>query len=312
MKIWEDIDRFDAKSPVVTIGIFDGVHKGHKFLLKKLVNMAEEVGGESVVMTLWPHPRSVLSGDVENLRYLNTLEEKIILLRNEGINHLVIVPFTREFSELDSCSFVDKYLVKKLRIAHLMVGFNHRFGKDRAGDIESLRKCGSEFGFTMSKVEPLHLGEENISSTYIRELMDNGELEKVNDCLGYDYFLIGKVVEGNRIGRTIGFPTANIELPDRNKLLPKIGVYAVHLSHEGKIYEGMLNIGYRPTVENESKRKSIEVHLFDFESDLYQKRVAIAFRSRMREEKKFENVEQLKSQLEQDRIMAIEYLKKFR
>ncbi len=310
MKIWRDIKYFEGVNPVVTIGIFDGVHKGHKFLLNELRQKASELKGESVVLTLWPHPRAVLGKDLKTLRYLSNIDEKSLLLKEELIDHLVVIPFTREFADLDSCSFVEEYLVNKLHISHLLVGYNHRFGKDRQGDIKSLKTCADRYGFTVNKVNPLEDTGERISSSLIRDLLFEGEILKANSYLGYKYFLIGSVVEGNKIGRQIGFPTANIQLSDPNKLLPKVGVYAVRLSCEGKVYNGMMNIGYRPTIENSIQKKTIEVNLFDSDIDLYGKKVAISFEDRMRNEQKFNSLDELTSQLNKDKKMAVDILNK--
>lgn len=294
----------------MTIGIFDGVHSGHKFLLNELKKKAIEEKGETVVVTLWPHPRLVLGKDSEKLRYLSNIDEKSLLLQNEAIDHLVIIPFTKEFASLDSCSFVEQYLVRKIKLKHLLVGFNHRFGKDRQGDLSSLKSCAGKYGFTVSKLDPLENTGGKISSSVIRDLLFDGKLEKAGNYLGYDYFLLGKVVEGKKIGRTIGFPTANIDLDDPYKLLPKEGVYAVHLSFEGRVFPGMMNIGYRPTFDSGIRKKTIEVHLFDFSDDLYDKKVAIAFRKRMRDEIKFDSMEDLIEQLKHDKKDAIDILGK--
>ena len=309
MKIWNDIRNFYAKNPVASIGIFDGVHPGHKYLLKELKEKANEISGETVVITFWPHPRYVLGKDSIKLRYLNTLEEKSILLEDENIDHLVVLPFTKEFAQLSSCEFIKDYLIDAMNIQHLLVGFNHKFGKDQQEDLNALQACSDSKKFMVSKSEAFEMDDEKISSTFIRELLLEGELDKANQYLNYNYFLLGTVVEGNKLGREIGFPTANIKLQDKNKLLPKVGVYAVHLSYEGKIFPGMLNIGYRPTVDSGNHLKSIEVHLFDFEEDIYGKRIALSFRKRMRDEQKFNSLDELKLQLVKDREDASKILK---
>lgn len=309
MKIWNEIKKFKALNPVATIGVFDGVHPGHKFLLGKLKEKAKESGGESVVITLWPHPRYVLEKDHYGLRYLSTIDEKTILLENEGIDHLVIIPFSKEFSQMTSCEFIKEFVIEKMKIKHLLLGYDHKFGKDRVGDIEILKKCSSEDDFSISKVEAYDFENTIISSSIIRDLLLEGELDKANHRLNYNYFLLGTIVEGNQIGREIGFPTANIKLQDKNKLLPKVGVYAVYLSLEGNIFQGMLNIGYRPTVDSGNHQKSIEVHLFDFKKNIYGKRVALSFHKRMRDEKKFNSLEELKEQLAKDKEVAGQILK---
>ncbi|HYW97345.1 MAG TPA: bifunctional riboflavin kinase/FAD synthetase [Bacteroidales bacterium] len=308
MKVWNDISKFEASNPVVTIGIFDGVHAGHLYLIGKMKQKAVDAGGETVVITLWPHPRVVLNKNPEQLRYLNTIEEKTALLERAGVDHLVIIPFTKEFSDLRSCEFVEKYLVEQIHLHHLIIGFNHKFGKDREGDYSNLKYCADQFGFSIEKLEPVEIRGETISSSLIRNLLNRGSLDRANRFLGYDYFLQGSVVNGNRIGRQIGFPTANITLHDSHKLLPADGVYAVNVFYREEMYSGMLNLGYRPTVANAKRRKTIEVNVFDLDRDMYDQDVVIYFRKRLRDEKKFENIEQLKSQLVKDREMAVEIL----
>ena len=308
MKVWNDIESFHATKPVVTIGVFDGVHLGHHFLLDELKKKALESGGESVALTLWPHPRIVLNKDPDNLRFLTTLEEKVLLLEKTGLDHLIIIPFTLGFSRLNSCDFVKKYLVDGMNIVHLMVGYNHKFGKNREGDFDSLKECAGNYGFDVQKLQPHQINGEKLSSTIIRDLLSEGDLEKANELLGYNYFLQGIVNDGDKLGRKIGFPTANIVPNDPHKLIPRDGVYAVELEIGGEMYRGMLNIGYRPTVGKQIPEKRIEVNLFDFEGDLYNRKLTVYFRNRMREEKKFEDLEQLRKQLVIDKSRAIELL----
>lgn len=312
MRIWKNIDEFKAKNPVITIGIFDGVHRGHQFLVNELKNQAADHGGESVVLTLWPHPRLVLNKDSKNLRYLTTIEEKSFLLEKTGIDHLVIIPFTQAFSQLSSCGFVENYLVKKMNIKKLMVGFNHKFGKNREGDYENLKDCAEKFNFELERLKPVKIDGNSVSSSLIRGLISGGELEKANSFLGYDFFLRGRVIEGNKLGRKIGFPTANIQPFDEHKLIPKAGVYAVQVESRGKLFDGMLNIGFRPTVDKGKSVKTIEAHMFDYEGDIYNSEIKLFFRSFMREEKKFDSIEQLKQQLHLDQEKAFEILRDFR
>ncbi len=308
MKIWTDISNFYAKNPVASMGIFDGVHSGHKYLLQELKDKAKEIKGESVVITFWPHPRFVLGKDALKLRYLNTLEEKTILLETENIDHFVVLKFTKNLAQLSSCEFIREYLINALNIKHLILGFDHKFGKDQQNNLNFLQDCSLSSSFSVSKGSVFEMGDERISSSLIRELLLEGELKKANMYLGYNYFLLGTVVEGNKLGREIGFPTANIKLQDKNKLLPKIGVYAVQLSCDGKIYPGMLNIGFRPTVDSGNHLKSIEVHLFDFSQDIYGKRIAMSFCKRMRDEVKFYIWDELKAQLFKDRKNVRKFL----
>lgn len=308
VKIWKEIDRIHVTNPVVTIGIFDGVHQGHHFLLNHLSQTAKEVSGETVVVTLWPHPRLVLNKDSENLRYLSSLEEKTLLMEKAGIDHFIILPFNIEFAELESCIFVKEYLVEKIGIKQLIVGYNHKFGKNREGDYENLKQCAQIYNFGIERLDSKNINEVKISSSLIRELLNSGNLSLANEYLGYDYFLRGKVVGGNRIGRKIGFPTANILSDDPHKLIPRDGVYAVHLELNGELHPGMLNIGFRPTIESGMNIKTVEVNLFDFKEDIYDQNVYLHFRKRIRDEKKFTGIEQLREQLVIDREVARELL----
>ena len=309
MKIWTNISKFSARNPVVTVGIFDGVHLGHRYLLEQLRIAAEKNNGETVVITLWPHPRLVLEKDSENLYYLSTLDEKILLLKSMQVDHLVLIPFTKEFAKQESCEFIKNILVDKLKIQHLVVGYNHKFGKNREGDFDNLMECAAMYNFSIERMPPKCIGGIKLSSSLIRELLNSDDLTGANSYLGYDYFLQGKVVGGNKLGRKIGFPTANILPNDPHKLIPRDGVYAVHVSTEGDNYEGMLYIGYRPTIETGMPIKTIEVNLFNFTGDIYSKQVAIYFRQRIRKELKFDNIEQLREQLVKDRTDAIRILR---
>jgi len=293
---------------VVTIGIFDGVHTGHKIILERLKAIATSLNGESVVITLWPHPRTVLNSGKQDLRLLNTLEEKQHYLAQNGIDHLIILPFTHEFSRLSSCDFIKDYLIDKLRVKCLVVGFNHHFGRDREGDIEKIRECSDTYHFHLEKINALRIEGSEVSSSRIRENLDNGNLAQANSLLGYTYGLSGTVVEGNQLGRKIGFPTANIEPSEKYKLIPADGVYAVMVEVEKNIYKGVLNIGFRPTVSAEQGKKSIEVHIMDFNQLLYNKKITVLFRERIREELRFPGLEELKIQLEKDRLNALEIL----
>ena len=304
MKIWNTIENFSSKNPVVTIGIFDGVHLGHKYLLDQLKAAAEKNNGETVIVTLWPHPRIVLN-NAGNLKYLTSLDEKILLLESMNVDHLVIIPFTKEFAVLESCEFVRDILVDRIGLKHLIVGYNHKFGKNREGDYEKLQGCAAKHDFTLEKMPPKCIDGFKVSSSLIRELLNTEDLGRANSFLGYDYFLRGRIVGGNKLGRKIGFPTANILPDDPYKLIPADGVYAVHVSCDGNNYEGMLNVGYRPTIETGMPLKTIEVNLFDFQGDIYNKNITIYFRRRIRKEKKFDGIEQLRMQLVKDRSEAL-------
>lgn len=303
MRIWNHTDTFNFKEPVVTMGIFDGLHEGHKFIINKINSMARSVGSESVVLTFWPHPREVLNKNIESLKYLTSLKEKLILFEKTGIDHLVLIEFTKEFSQLSSCEFIKNILVDKIGVRHLIIGYNHKFGKDQEGDLTSLKECSRIYNFTIEQAEVFKMEGVSISSSLIRNHLLLGELDISNKYLGYQYFIVGRVIEGNRIGREIGFPTANIVPDDKHKLIPGDGVYAVDIKISDNLYRGMLNIGVRPTVSSENN-KTIEVHIIDFSGELYDKELIIYFRKRIRDEKKFANREQLRQQLIKDRETA--------
>lgn len=303
MKIWTDINEFAGFKPVATIGIFDGVHQGHLALIEYVKSMAAKSGGESVIITLWPHPRRVL-GKVDKLNYLTSLEEKKDRLRACGVDHLVLIPFTKKLAQLRACKFVEEYLVKGLRINRLVVGFDHKFGKDREGDYDNLSVCAEKFGFEIEQFRPVLIAGSRLSSSVIREYLVDSDIKRANHYLGYSYFIHGKVVSGNRIGRKIGFPTANIEPDDKDKLIPGKGVYAVLLEHSENLYKGMLNIGYRPTIDSDELRLSVEIHIFNFDRDIYGERIKLIFKEFIREEKKFTSLEELRKQLERDRERA--------
>ncbi len=295
-------------NPVVTMGIFDGVHRGHMSLLNILVSRAKELKGESVVITFLPHPRLVLEKNHINLSFLNTMEEKTQLLRKSGIDHLVIVRFDREFSRIGACDFIRSVLVEKVGTKHLMLGYDHHFGQDGKGDYNTVRECGESMNFNVEKVKGLYTEYGEISSSSIREDLLGGHIEKANNCLGYYYRIEGKVVEGNRVGRSIGFPTANIEAADKYKLIPGNGVYAVEVEADGAIYPGMLSIGYNPTVKKEGTERSVEVHILNFSKDIYNQTITVIFRKRLRSEKKFESLNELADQMKVDRENTLKLL----
>ena len=309
MKVHYELKNFKANKPVVTIGTFDGVHMGHRKVLDRLKQIAKSEGGESVLFTFYPHPRLVLNPDEKNLRLLTTLKEKISLLEFIGIDHLVVFPFTKDFSELSYTDFVEKVLVDKIGTAHLVVGYDHKFGKNREGGYEFLKECASKFNFGISKLEPLLVNNINVSSTKIRNAIEIGDFFNGNKYLGYEFTLHGTVVEGRKLGREIGFPTANIEASDVHKIIPGYGVYAVRLAVGNKIYGGMLNIGTRPTFNKNADQRSIEVHIFDFNEDIYQEEVTLFFIDKIRDERKFDGTNALVEQLLKDKEKARHILK---
>jgi len=286
------------------MGIFDGVHTGHAKIIRALRAKAREISGTSVVITFWPHPRMVLEPETRYLKFLTTLEEKINLLRDHGIEHLVILPFSREMAHMGACEFIENILVKRFGIQHLIVGYNHRFGKNREGDLKSVLQCSERFSFGASQVGPHRVHGKKVSSTIIRNALWSGEISAANNYLGYPFFIQGTIVGGRRIGSRIGFPTANITPHERHKILPSDGVYAVKLKLQGQTFSGMLNIGVRPTVNDGPVIKTVEVHLFDFSENIYGQDVKLMFFDRIRDENKFPDVESLVQQLKKDEIRA--------
>lgn len=301
MRVYKDLKNISVSKPVVTIGTFDGVHLGHHKVLDKLKEIADQTGGESVVFTFYPHPRQVLTPDEQNLRLLTTLDEKIELLGQAGIDHLVVYPFTLDFAKLSYSEFVKSVLVDQIHTSTLVVGYDHRFGKNREGSYEDLKKCADLYGFDIIKLDVVLANEASISSTRIRNALESGDIRQATRYLGYHYTLHGRVVEGQQLGRTIGFPTANIESSDVHKLIPGYGVYAVFVLVDGVRYRGMMNIGTRPTFNNNADNRSIEVNLFDFDGHLYDSAITLVFVDKIRDERKFPDKEALVMQLYLDR-----------
>ncbi len=308
MVIHNDILSFSIPRPVLTVGIFDGVHLGHRYILTKLKERARQLNGQSVVLTLWPHPRMVLNQGGNRVKLLNTLEEKKNLLEQAGLDHLIIMPFTTELSQLSSCDFIRDVLVDKCGISHLLIGYNHRFGRDREGDFEKLNDCARQYAFGIEQMEAFQTASGKVSSTGIREFLGKGEIQQANSMLGWDYGFSGNVVGGSKLGSSIGFPTANIIMDEDYKLMPADGVYAVKAELKGELYSGMMNMGSRPTVNDDPALKTIEVHLFDFDRNIYSERIGIRYVARIRDEQKFQGVEALKRQLGEDRKMALRIL----
>ena len=302
MKVWLIDDSFSLKRPVATIGIFDGVHLGHRFILDHLKTQAEAHGGETVVVTLWPHPRIVLHKELHEFKLLHTRQEKIREMEGNGIDHLVVVPFDKEIASLTACDFVQKYLVEKLGVEVLLLGYDNRFGQDRKGDPDGLRMCAEKNRFRIEKLPEYQSSYGTVSSSNIRDYILKGDLESAANMLGYHYYVSGTIVEGNHIGRKMGFPTANIHPLDPNKLIPMNGVYAIRVELRGETYKGMLNIGFRPTIDSAMAVKTIEAHLFDASGDFYEEEVVIHFVKRVRDEMRFSGLEALKQQLQKDKI----------
>ncbi|MEM8894878.1 MAG: bifunctional riboflavin kinase/FAD synthetase [Bacteroidota bacterium] len=304
MNIIEGQYQFDPpKNAVVTIGTFDGVHYGHQKILKRVTSLAEKLDGESVVVTFWPHPRFILKPDDDKLKLLSSFEEKAQLMGDAGIDYIVKIPFTTEFSRLTSEEFTQKVLVDKLNTRRLVIGYDHRFGKNREGGFDYLKANEDRFGFQVEEIPKQEIDDVSVSSTKIRNALLSGDLATASNYLGRDYTLSGKVVPGNKLGRTLGFPTANINVAENYKLIPADGVYAIRAVVNRNHIKGMMNIGVRPTVDG-TKRK-IEAHLFDFNQDIYGVSMDISLVGLIRPEVKFDSTDALRSQLEIDRTTAL-------
>lgn len=304
LKVYYNIESLPTlRNPVVTTGTFDGVHLGHKTIIERLKEIAKQEDGETVLLTFHPHPRMVLFPDDNELRMLNTLEEKIQLLENAGIDHLIIYPFTKEFSRLSSVEFVRNVLVNRIGTKRLVIGYNHHFGRNREGSFEHLKEFGPLYGFEVEEIPAKDIDAVEVSSTKIRAALLAGDLSTAGTYLGHPYTLRGKVVGGKQLGRTIGYPTANIHSEDPYKLIPADGVYAVKVEQNGEIFGGMLNIGNNPTIPG--KGRSIEVNIFDFDRDIVDQYATISFLKRLRDEQKFEGLDALKKQLALDKQNAL-------
>lgn len=307
MKIFKSIHEFTTTAKtVVTLGTFDGVHKGHRSILDKLIAASKTLGCESVVLTFFPHPRMVLQQNTD-IKLLNTMDEKALLLEECGIDALIIHPFDHAFSRLTAEEFVKDILVDNLNTCKIIIGHDHRFGRNRTATITDLIQFGNQYNFEVEQLSPLEVDEVSVSSTKIRNALILGDIRTANGYLGYNYFLTGKVVEGKRLGRTINFPTANISVAADYKLIPANGVYAVSSVINNVTVYGMMNIGNRPTVDG--TYQTIEVHYFNFNNDLYGKEISVALHTKLRDEVKFDSIDALRAQLEKDKITAIEYFK---
>ena len=292
---------------VVTIGTFDGVHIGHKAILKRLVATAARENLESVVLTFFPHPRMVLQQNVD-IKLLNTIEERTQLLEQTGLDHLVIHPFTHAFSRLTALEYVRDILVNCLRAKKIIIGYDHRFGRNRNADIDDLREFGKEFHFEVEEISAREIDDVAVSSTKIRKALAAGQIEVANEYLGYPFMVSGKVVKGKAIGRTINYPTANLQVKETYKMIPKNGVYVVQSTIDGKNCFGITSIGTNPTVGGTAK--TIETHFLDFDGDLYGREITVEFLKYIRDEANFPSVERLRQEIARDEIFAKHFLKK--
>ena len=308
MKVYRSIADFPRLNHLVaSVGTFDGVHLGHREIIKHLNSVAHQSGGESVLITFDPHPRHVVDPLGDEVRLLTLTEEKIYLLNKTGLDYLLIIPFDKAFAALPFDRFVNEILAGALGVKHFVVGYDHVFGKGREGNFGALSKLGATQGFTSEKIDECRVNDQVVSSTRIRAFLAEGDVEHANELLGHEFFIIGEVVKGNRIGNTIGFPTINLGQFGSHKLIPAKGVYASRIEIDGINYNGMTNVGVRPTLE--ASDLTIETNIFDFDQDVYGKRVVVSFSGRIRDERKFDGLKALTAQLESDKIRALEILK---
>lgn len=302
MHVFRDLEHLPAfKNAVVTIGTFDGVHKGHQKLISRINALAAEYGGESIIVTFHPHPRLVINPEDTSLKLLNTTDEKVALLSRYKVDNVVVVPFSRDFSEQLAENYISDFLVRSFHPSHIVIGYDHRFGKDRMGDFSLLDKFKDVYGYGLEAITKEMLDDIAISSTKIRHSLQNGEVSIANDLLGHNYTVSGIVVKGLQNGRKLGYPTANLQVADPNKLIPGTGIYAVKVHYADQIYGGMLSIGYNPTFEG--KEQTIEVNILDFNKEIYGETITLEFIEFIRHEKKFDSLEQLIHAIDNDKIV---------
>ena len=308
MKIYKSIDEYnESKSSVVTIGTFDGIHKGHQKIFNKVINVSKQSNLSSVVLTFFPHPRIILN-KYNDIKMIDTLDEKIEHLEKIGIDNLIIHPFDKKFSLLSADQFIKEYLVEKLKLKHIIIGYDHRFGKGREASVSDLKEYSSDFNFIVDEIDAQEIEKIAISSTKIRNSVNQGDLETTKKYLGRFFSLTGKVIKGDGLGKQIDYPTANLLIEEDYKIIPKDGVYYIRTTIDNKLYNGMMNIGHRPTIGN--KAKSIEVNLFNFDRDIYDKIISIDVVVKIRDEKKFSSINALKAQLSKDEEHCLKLINK--
>ncbi|MBC8987688.1 bifunctional riboflavin kinase/FAD synthetase [Pedobacter sp. N36a] len=309
MKTYHHLSEFrKLDNAVATIGTFDGVHYGHQKIIKRLCELAKSTGGESVILTFFPHPRMIIDPENQDLKLINTIEEKIKILSELGVDHLIITPFTRDFSNLSPADYIKNILVDTIGIKQLIVGYDHRFGKDRKGGLQELEMLSKQFDYKIEEIAEQDVDDVGVSSTKIRKALLNGEVALAANYLGYNFSIHGRVIKGDKIGRTIGFPTANIFLEETYKLIPSDGIYAVTIDMGSESYKGMAYIGQRPTINGMTR--NIEVNIFDFNKEIYGQYITMTFLEFLRHDVKFTGLETLKIQLHQDKLDTLAYFEK--
>jgi riboflavin kinase/FMN adenylyltransferase len=320
MKVYRDVDQLPPfQNAVVTIGTFDGVHEGHRKILEHLKQEAEKINGETVIITFHPHPRKVVSSSILGIRLINTLDEKIELLEKAGIDHLAIVPFTEVFANQSAEDYIENFLIKKFHPHTIIIGFDHRFGRDRLGDYRLLENMAPVYNYILKEIPKHVLDEIDISSTNIREAIIHSDIETANKLLGYDFFFEGMVVDGDKLGRKLGYPTANLKITDEEKIVPGNGIYAVYVEYRAnpdtsgknyinylERYKGMMSIGFRPTVDG--KKRVTEVNIFDFNKEIYGETIRVCIKKYLRAEIKFDNLDELVKQIGNDKTESLKVL----
>ncbi len=300
MNTYKNLDQYKAhKKAVVTIGTFDGVHHGHQQILKKVVDRAASQDLTTVLLTFFPHPRMVLQPD-HNLKMINTIEERVELIASRGIEHIIIHPFSLEFSRTTAHEYVKKILVDQLNAAVVVIGYDHHYGRNRSASIEDLRKDGEEYGFEIIEISKEEVDQVAVSSTKVRDAINNGHIEIANQYLNRDFSIVGSIIKGKQIGRTINYPTANLKVPQDYKLVPKTGVYITSSMIDGRRVYGMTNIGTNPTVAVDDRSLKIETHYIDIDQDLYDREIELFFHKRLRDEERFDSIDNLKAVMARD------------
>jgi len=306
MSVYFDIADFKSIShAVLTIGTFDGVHLGHRKIISRMVDLAKKSGGETVLLTFFPHPRTIIHPQDISLKSINSLDEKIKLLTQLGISHVIVTPFSRDFSNLSPQQYIKEILVDRIGAKHLVIGYDHRFGKNRLGGLHDLKQYATAYAFELEEISEQEIHAITISSTKIREALLKGDIAFANELLGYTFFVTGRVIKGDKIGRTIGYPTANIYIQESDKLIPADGVYAVSVTLDNQSFKGMAYIGNRPTINGMTR--NVEVNIFDFTLEIYGQMLQMNFEAFIREDVKFNNLDELKNQLSIDKQTTLHY-----
>ncbi|OKS88004.1 bifunctional riboflavin kinase/FAD synthetase [Mucilaginibacter polytrichastri] len=307
MKLYHHIDEFEpVKNAVVTIGTFDGVHLGHRKIIKRLKELADEIGGESVILTFFPHPRMILHPEDQNLKLITTIAEKAALMEELGVDHLIITPFSRDFSNQTAEEYIREVLVKKIGTKKIVIGYDHRFGKDRQGGLADLQRLAPDYDFEVMEIPEQDINDVAVSSTRIREALLHDKIELANEFLGYPFYITGKVIKGDQLGRQLGYPTANLLVEEKYKLIPGDGIFAVKVHIDGVIYKGMAYIGQRPTINGMTR--NIEVNIFNFNEEIYNQTIRMDFYYFVRGDVKFDSLDELVVQLGKDKVNVMKLL----